>query len=94
MVQGKERVTPALKECKEAMRKSFGIYHTTIQIEIEGEFDHAGENYGGIHGKAGENACCQGLAGGAGGGGRDREGNKQLAGGKQAEGEKECCGGG
>jgi len=48
--------TRALKDCRKMLRKKYKIEHTTIQIEIEGEFDHRTETYGGLHRRISD--CC------------------------------------
>jgi zinc transporter 2 len=49
------------KNCTKVLRacvriaNSFGIYHPTFQLEVEGLFDHKSETFGGIHG---HERCC------------------------------------
>lgn len=60
VVKEQNHVSSALKALGGLVRDKWGIEHSTIQIEIEGEFDHVGESYGGIHGKTYDNDCCRG----------------------------------
>jgi len=46
--------TEVLKACQR-VANSFGIYHTTFQLEVRGFFDHKSETFGGIHG---HERCC------------------------------------
>jgi len=32
---------------------------STVQIEVEGKFDHSLETYGGLHPHDGKNECCK-----------------------------------
>jgi len=42
-------MTKVLVACLDVIREKFEIEHTTIQIELEDEFDHAAEKYGRLH---------------------------------------------
>ncbi|CAD7933380.1 unnamed protein product [Amoebophrya sp. A120] len=50
-----------LRDLTNMLEEKFGIEHTTIQLEVEGEFDHTQEKYGGIHGQTDfhTNECCR-----------------------------------
>jgi cobalt-zinc-cadmium efflux system protein len=44
-----------LKACREVILDKFHIEHATIQVEIQGEFDHKAEKYGRLHD---HDMCC------------------------------------
>lgn len=55
VVASSDHADAVLKQCRD-IAGDFGIGHTTIQIEIEGHFDHEREEMGTIHGRDGQ--CC------------------------------------
>eukprot|EP00397_Hematodinium_sp_SG-2012_P007975 GEMP01008026.1.p1 GENE.GEMP01008026.1~~GEMP01008026.1.p1 ORF type:complete len:494 (+),score=120.53 GEMP01008026.1:320-1801(+) len=55
LVDKQENSTAALYACIACMKDNFKIDHSTIQIEIQGEFDHAVESYGLLHDHS---TCC------------------------------------
>ncbi|CAD7954803.1 unnamed protein product [Amoebophrya sp. A25] len=63
MVANVEHQPGALEDILRLMREKFGVEHSTVQIEVEGKFDHSLETYGGLHGMDGENECCLHSAG-------------------------------
>eukprot|EP00392_Amoebophrya_sp_AT5.2_P008357 g8378.t1 len=60
VVEKAEDCGPALRDMTDLLSEKFQIEHVTIQLEIEGEFDHTVESYGGIHGRTEfhSNKCC------------------------------------
>lgn len=48
-------VSAVLKACIKVMTEKYGIEHTTVQIEIAGEYDHTTEKYGRLHDHS---FCC------------------------------------